>query len=116
MNNKNIVFNPELLLEKLEGDKELACELLEAFSEDAPMRMAALEQAVIDGDGEAACEAAHSLKGMCGVLRVQPLVNLALSMERAGRDDNIEKVQSALGTFKLTLDAALEQVRIYLDA
>lgn len=108
------IFEPGVLMDKLDGDEGLARELLQAFAEDAPVRLDGLERALAEGNALQATEMAHSLKGMCGVVRVQPLVEHALVMEQAGRAGNLERLRKTLGSFTACLEQVLAQVRTYL--
>ena len=114
MNDNPPLFNPALLLDKLEGDTELVKELLQAFYEDAPVRLDTLVRTIADSDSESAAEAAHSLKGMCGVIRVKPLVDQALLMEVSCRKGEMAPVRDIIGEFEAMLKRVLEEVRDYL--
>ena len=50
------VFNPQDLLARLMGDKELACKVLAGFLEDAPRQLLALRKMLEMGDAEGAAE------------------------------------------------------------
>ncbi len=108
-------FNPEYMIEKIGGDVELAAELLEAYTEDAPQRLATLTAAIAAGDASTASRTAHSLKGMIGVVRVQGLVDLAQIMEQAGAQGDLETLRKTLALFTPIFENLLEQIAAYLN-
>ncbi|MGE4503744.1 MAG: Hpt domain-containing protein [Desulfovibrionaceae bacterium] len=107
-------FQPDVLLEKVGGDLELTVELLEAYSEDAPLRLQALARAVEAEDMEEAARAAHSLKGMSGVIRAERLAELALGMEVAGRKGDPGSVRRTLEIFVPLFDQVLADVVAFM--
>ena len=109
-------FNIQAFLAYLGEDSELAKELLEAFAEDAPVRLGSLAQAVAAGDAEAAVRAAHSLKGMCGVVRDQEATAQALDLEMAGRRGDVAALRSGLPGLQASLARILELAQAYLAA
>lgn len=109
-------FNIQDFLAYLGEDRELAMELLAAFVEDAPARLRSLAEAAGSGDAEAAVRAAHSLKGMCGVVRDQEATAQALDLEMAGRRGDVAALRSGLPGLEQSLARILELARAFLDA
>lgn len=107
-------FDIQTFLNYLGQDHELAVELLTAFVEDAPLRLKSLAEAVQAGDADNAVRAAHSLKGMCGVVRDQPSTALALELEMAGRRSDLEALRAGLPKLEQALAGILEQARTFL--
>jgi len=108
------LFNSQQFLQSLAGDKELAEELLAAFMEDSPIRSHSLDNAIDAGDTEAVSRLAHSLKGMCGVVRADALVNLALSMERTAENGDLTKAKGLHATFTDKLAEIHAEMTAYL--
>jgi HPt (histidine-containing phosphotransfer) domain-containing protein len=98
------LFDTDQFLASLAYDRDLAVELVDAFLEDCPRRVAELTRALDDGDIVQGTKLAHSLKGMCGVVRADALGRLALEMEHAGRDGRLETVRDRLQLFAGSLD------------
>lgn len=96
------LFDIDQFMSSLAHDKELAKELVEAFLEDSPRRVAELREALEAEDAPRVTKLAHSLKGMCGVVRADVLSRLALEMEYAGRDGRLDAVR---GKFELFVDS-----------
>ena len=108
------LFNSQKFLQSLAGDEELAKELLAAFMEDSPQRSASLGQALESGDAGEASRLAHSLKGMCGVVRTDDLVSLALSMEHSAKNGDLDKTREFYARFTDILDQTHTEIRAFL--
>ncbi|MCM0755582.1 Hpt domain-containing protein [Desulfovibrio aminophilus] len=109
-------FDADLFLQYLGDDRELAVELLTAFIEDAPARLADLTSAAEAGDFEAATRAAHSLKGMCGVLRARDVADLALGAETAARARDGAALRAAMPGLTQGLRGILDRAAAFLAA
>ncbi|MEF2144935.1 MAG: Hpt domain-containing protein [Desulfovibrionaceae bacterium] len=115
MNNQDIAFDPQILLLSLDNDQELLEDLLSAYVEDAPVRLDTLGQAVSRGDMNAAMGAAHSLKGMSGVIRVNGLERLALELELIAKNGDMEQLRTQYAAFERVMTRILHQAREYLQ-
>lgn len=112
---KEQIFDSQRFLQSLADDMELARELLAAFLEDSPERNQSLAEALQAGDTDTASRLAHSLKGMCGVVRAEQLVNLALNMEQAAKNGNLEKTKTLYGDFDKKLSKAHEEIHVFIE-
>jgi len=83
------VFDREVFERHVGGDRALAQEILRMFLEDCPGRMAAIKAAVEQGDANALCTAAHTLKGSAGYLAAAYVVDAAALLERLGREGRL---------------------------
>ncbi|WP_319469431.1 Hpt domain-containing protein [uncultured Pseudodesulfovibrio sp.] len=110
------IFNSDRFVQSLAGDMELARELLVAFMEDSPERADSLGKALDDGDLKTVVKLAHSLKGMCGVVRTDDLVERALTMENTAQNGDLEKVREQFVQFAAVLAAAHESMRSFMDS
>lgn len=110
------LFDTKLFLSSLADDDELARELLVAFLEDSPQRVADLKAALADGDASTASKMAHSLKGMCGVVRVSALSEIALDMEQTAREGDLDAVRGQFETFAGLMDRAVVEMNDYMAA
>lgn len=108
------IFVPEAILRGVDDDEELARELLQAYSEDAPLRLNALRRAIEDDDSETASRSAHSLKGMSGVVRIPALVDSALQLETTARDGDMDRVRELFPGLEAVLAQALGEIEAYL--
>jgi len=57
----------ENLLERVGGDEKLARKMISTFLRDAPLRMAAIQKAVTQKNGQALASQAHALKGSVSI-------------------------------------------------
>ncbi|MGE4552743.1 MAG: Hpt domain-containing protein [Desulfovibrionaceae bacterium] len=108
------IFQAEAILQGVGDDEELARELLQAYSEDAPLRLEALRRAIADDDAEAASRTAHSLKGMSGVVRIRVLADMSLGMELTARGGDMDGVRQRFPLLEATLAQALGEIGAYL--
>lgn len=104
------LFDKDQFLKSLANDEELAGELLAAFLEDSPVRRDSLGEALDANDAVAASKLAHSLKGMCGVVRAQALVDAALTMEHNAKTGNLDKVREQYATFVKLMEQAHQEM------
>ena len=92
-------FDLTAALKYVGGDKELLDELLGIFTEDAPVRIEAIRQAIARGSTTELMREAHTLKGALKVLGASTASGLAQALEeasRAGDADNSEKLAKEL--------------------
>jgi HPt (histidine-containing phosphotransfer) domain-containing protein len=109
------LFDTDQFLASLAQDRELAVELIDAFLEDCPRRVAELTEALDRGDVVQGTKLAHSLKGMCGVVRADALGKLALEMEYAGRNGDLDGLRKGLGEFAAILERVKELMVRFRD-
>lgn len=98
------LFDVKQFMASLADDEELGRELIVAFLEDSPKRMSALTEALEANDAETVSKLAHSLKGMCGVVRADSLSYLALEMEHAARNGKLDVVRGRRAELKDQLE------------
>ena len=113
-NDEFTLFRPEVFMERIAGDADLAREMLGAFLEDAPERLAELRAAVQAADAHQVNRKAHALKGMVGVLRSQGVADLALEVEKAGEEGDLDKAAGILPGLARLLEQLREEVRAFL--
>lgn len=107
-------FNLQQFLQSLANDEELGRELLAAFMEDSPVRKDSLGAALDAGDADSASKLAHSLKGMCGVVRANVLVDAALSMEHTAKNGELEKTRETYAEFVKMMEQVHAEIQSYL--
>jgi two-component system sensor histidine kinase/response regulator len=89
-------FDPERVLAVLDGDTEVAVELVDLFLDSTRELLEELRDAVERGDGERIRRAAHSLKGSASNFHAEPAVGAAYTLERAGAENDAEVQMEAL--------------------
>jgi HPt (histidine-containing phosphotransfer) domain-containing protein len=79
---------------------ELLRELAELFQADLAKRLDEIAAAVAAGDAELLGRAAHTIKGSAANFGASRLTELALQLERFGREGNVAAVSPLLPAFK----------------
>src|SRR5580704_11644449 len=62
------VFDLDLALDRVDGERDFLAEIVRLFLSDAPGRLAEVERALLHHDAKKLAAAAHSLKGATGCL------------------------------------------------
>ena len=78
-------------LDRVDGDRELLCEIAGLFLADAEEMMDVVRKAVDAKDGPALHRAAHRLKGSVVTFAAAPAADAALVLELLGRDGQVER-------------------------
>jgi HPt (histidine-containing phosphotransfer) domain-containing protein len=77
------------LSELLGGDREALAEIVDAFVDEAPKRLAELRRGADEGDAALAGRAAHTLKANGLTFGAVELASLCRRLEVAARDDDL---------------------------
>ena len=96
-------FSIEVLIERLDGDEEIAREVAEAFVESGRELLAQLEAAVPRSDAAQVRLHAHSLKGAAANIGARTLADLALHIEEAGREERLDEAARLLPELRAAL-------------
>jgi len=86
-------FDPNVLMERLEGDREMIGMVLEIFVKESTGIMNDLETAVKSENMEDVRKWAHSLKGSSGNIGAAALQEAAALLEKAGLENNRETLR-----------------------
>jgi CheY-like chemotaxis protein len=89
-----VVFDRAGVLARLEGDKELAMVVIEAFLEDAPRQIQELKNLAMRGDSAASGRLAHSIRGAAANVGGERLRKVATEMEKAADSGNLDAVNN----------------------
>jgi HPt (histidine-containing phosphotransfer) domain-containing protein len=79
------------LAEMLGGDREALAEIVDAFVEEAPSRLAELRRGAQEGDAALARRAAHTLKSNGMTFGAVELASLCRRLEDAARADDLAR-------------------------
>jgi HPt (histidine-containing phosphotransfer) domain-containing protein len=90
------VLNLHELLDRIDDDLDLAEELAAIFREDTPGQIARLSEALDSGDRETAERLSHSIKGASASVGAEPMRKVALTMEMACREGNLQEAAESL--------------------
>lgn len=98
------VFDYEILLERLMGDKELTDIVLQGFLKDIPAQMADLKIIVEEGDHALAGVLSHKIKGASANIASPSLQRIASDMEKAGESGDLENLKNLMARLEKEFD------------
>jgi len=90
-------INFSAVLERIGGDASFLQDLLNIYFQEFGEKQERLQEAVSRGDSTEIHEIGHSLKGSSANLSLAPLQKLALAIEMAGREKDLDKARRAIG-------------------
>ena len=92
------------------GVEEMVGDLLETFRQDAPARLAALEDAVRGGDPATVQKAAHAFKSGAGTVRATALADMLARAEASGRTNHLESLGELMEQIRAEYLAVLHEL------
>ena len=96
-------FDRDGMLQRLEGDRELAGQVIAAFLDEAPSRVKALKKLIESRDAAGASLEAHSIKGAAANVGGDALRAAAYAMETAAEAGDWSAVGSAMPALEAKL-------------
>lgn len=90
------VFDGDSLLQRLLGDRELACEVLAGFVQDAPFQLMQLHARLVEEDTAKVQLQAHNLKGAAATVGAEALRAIALSIETSAAASQLDPCRHLL--------------------
>ncbi len=99
------------ILEQVDGNRGLLCELVDIFMQDYPRQLERLRGALAAGDARGVNRAAHSLKGSAGNLAAVGVAAAAKRIEVLGDKGDLAGAAEALRE----LEEELERLRAYTE-
>ena len=103
-------FDPDVLLNLLDGDREAVGEIVAEYAGDAPRQVAALREAVEAGDAEAVRRHAHTLKGASANVGAEALRAAAYEVEKAGAAGDLDAALDLTGRVEEELERLQEHL------
>jgi len=97
------VIDLPVVLERVEDDSELLRELVRLFVDNAPLRLAAIRDAVNCRDAKALQQSAHALKGSAGSLAALGVFAAARELEQIGSRGEWTHAEDAYATLEAEL-------------
>ncbi|MGD8726683.1 MAG: response regulator, partial [Gemmatimonadales bacterium] len=98
------------------GIEETVATILGIFQEDAPERMAALEEALSAGDPSQIREAAHAFKSAAATVRATDLAELLNQIEEAGKSLDVSRAEVLVPQARAEYEAVLQFLRTAVAA
>ena len=83
------VFNWAALVEMLMGDENIARKILASFLDTMPGKIAALKEALSQGNVYQVHLIGHSMKGIAASVKASALATVASDMEKAAREEDL---------------------------
>jgi CheY-like chemotaxis protein len=90
---QSLYWNQAKALQFVGGDRELLHDMTGLFLERHGLLLGRVEAAVLARDAEALCEAAHAYKGAVNHFAAPGVREIALALERAGRNGALEDIE-----------------------
>jgi len=103
-------FDEAALLSRVEGDRNLLRDLVDAFLGEAPQLLREIKRAVKCGDCDKLFTAAHTLKGAASILEAQKASQTAEKLESSGEQQDL----SEAGNLLITLTAEVRSLQTQL--
>jgi CheY-like chemotaxis protein/HPt (histidine-containing phosphotransfer) domain-containing protein len=92
---KAVTLDERALQERLGGDVRLFGEVINAFLDDCPAKLAEIRQAIERRDMDAVRAGAHALKGAAGNLSAPALFAAAAALERVAAEQRLDALDAA---------------------
>ncbi len=109
------VFDHTVLLDQLDGDRELAATLVAGFLDDVPERMMELQESLATDDYQGAALLAHSIKGASATIAAGTLRNVAALLERALKAEEVEPAGENLRLLRAEFMSLREKLEQFVD-
>ena len=88
---EQLMFDPNVVLNRVDGDRDLLKEVAGLFFEDTPRLMTEIRKAVDRADAQALERSAHTLKGSVGNFGARRAFELAFNLEQMGRNGDFAR-------------------------
>jgi len=109
--NSNPVFDIEVALSHVDGDRELLSELATMFLEDYPRSIEEAETSILNRDYACLERVAHTLKGRLAFFGIRKARPQAEELEVMGREENIAGAWKTLEEIKTAMEEVLVEFR-----
>ncbi len=109
------IFDVSGVLYNLGGDREIARVMLQGLMEDLPLRLEALQAALLAGDADCVRREAHTIKGLAAGGGNQPLRNAAQLVEHLGAKDKLADAGRHMASLRAALADVLPLWQAFLD-
>jgi two-component system sensor histidine kinase/response regulator len=112
---ESAIFDPAVAMKRAGDDAELAKELAGLFLEECPKWLADLKRGLDVRDAQLATRAAHTIKGAVDHWGARRAFDLALRLERLGRDEKLEEARPVVTELEAALRALFPALRTFID-
>ena len=108
-------INKKALRERLDGDFELFKELSQLFLSDSPKLVSAIQEAIKIKNSEKIGKTSHTIKGAVANFSAEKAFNAALTLEKMGKNQELEKVEEAFNDLTNEIENMRQALRQILD-
>ena len=107
-------FDRDDLMERLNGDRELARQLASVFVDSMPAQLDALATALSNSDAQAAMFTVHSIKGAAANMGCTEVRDLAAVVEKLGESGDLGQASRALREFTAAFEAVRPKIQQFI--
>jgi HPt (histidine-containing phosphotransfer) domain-containing protein len=104
-------FDKPGFLSRLEGDEQLAKEVIEMFLQEYPRLWESVRQANEQQNASLLERAAHALKGSVGDIVAPQAYDAARTLEQVAREGKLEDADAALANLDVALHRLVDELR-----
>lgn len=90
------LFDGDSLLQRLLGDRQLACAVIGGFTQDAPFQLKRLHAWLVEQDAAKVQLQAHSLRGSAATVGAEALCAIALAIETSAAAGHLDPCRELL--------------------
>ena len=108
-------IDPDVVLERVDGDLEFLQELADLFFENSDELLATLQEAIEAADAESTGATAHALKGAVGNFGAMRAYNLAYELEKMGKSGNLGAARQKFAELQSELETVKAQIYQMLE-
>ena len=110
------IFDRVGVLDRLEGDNELAQIIFAAFLEDIPRQIQTLKELLKSGDAAGSARQAHSIRGASASVGGEGLCRVATEMEKAADAGDLDRVNIRMNELEAQFLLLRDAIRNECDA
>jgi PAS domain S-box-containing protein len=111
----SVIVDNTLLLKAFDGDWNFFKEVVEIFLDDYPRLLANLRKSFNAGDSDMFMRSAHSLKGMLNNFRAEAAAEVALDLEKKGKEADLNGVQADIESLAAQIDKVDKTLRNMIE-
>lgn len=104
------IFDKAGFLDRLKGDEETACEIIDVFLTDVCRHMAALKIAIETGDQRHVHQYAHTIKGASANVFALALQDVAYQIEVCGENGDLDQARNLVPQLERQFEALKKQL------
>ena len=108
------IFDIEAFEKCFDGDKKFAKELIQAFLDEFPLRLAELKKGIFCKNIEDIDESTHSMKGLLANMGAEDIASIAKSIELAAKDKDFDKIKETTSYLNEKIDELIITFNDYL--